>query len=42
MNMVRLANPVKPSCDAWKATCSAISQRSMAIADHAGQVVELS
>ena len=30
MNRLRLARPVSPSCDAWKAICSAISQRSMA------------
>ena len=30
MNRVRLAKPVSPSCEAWNAICSAISQRSIA------------
>ena len=30
MNRVRLARPVSPSCEAWNAICSAISQRSIA------------
>ena len=41
MNRVRLARPVRPSCEAWNATCSAISHRSIARPTMLGQLVEL-